>query len=172
MRLLIALAIATASLAAQSADTSQVFVLKSGDYTWLPVSVHRIPTAVDCHFEVVGGNPPVHAELVSSRDFVLYSRGREYETLAVTPSGGAGGFRRIIETRGNYRIVILNDRGAPAAAVNLTVHVDVDPEPSTVTTGISTRRKIGVILASLALFVTTVIWSGRKLLRAYKLKES
>jgi hypothetical protein len=120
----------------------------------------------------VNGGPTVHAELVSDHDFALYSHPREYETLASTESGRSGGFERMIESPGRYRVLIRNERGAPPAAVSLVVRTDVDPPPATLSTGISPRRKFVVILASLTLFFGTVLWSGTKLLRAYRNRTS
>jgi len=138
------------------------------DYLWVPVIVRRTPTAIECRFNVVNGGPTVHAELVSDRDFALFSRHREYETLASTEPGRSGGFERMIETPGRYRVLIRNERGASPAAVSLVVRTDVDPPPATISTGISPRRKFVVVLASLTLFFGTVLWSGTKLLRAYR----
>jgi hypothetical protein len=151
-----------------SADAGQAFVLTGGDYKWVPIIVRRTPTAVDCHFEVLGGNRTVHGELVSARDFLLFSHGHDYETLAETRSAGSGGFRRMIETPGRYRVVIANDRGALTAAVTLTVHLDVDPAPATVSTGISPIRRFVVVMIALTLFSVTALWSGSKLLHAYR----
>ncbi len=146
-------------------EPGQVFMLQ--DYRWVPVIVRRTPTAIECNFEVVNGSQAVHAELVSEHDFSLFSRHHDYETLALTQTGASGGFRYMAETPGRYRVLILNDRGAPPAAVSLIVRTDVNPAPSTLSRGISSQRKLGVILGSLTLFFGTVTWSGRKLLRAW-----
>jgi hypothetical protein len=147
-------------------EPGQIFVLQ--DYRWVPVIVRRTPTAIDCKFEVVNGGPTVHAELLTDHDFALFSRHREYESLASTEPGRSGGFERMIETPGRYRVLIRNERGASPAAVSLVVRTDVDPPPATISTGISPQRKFIVILASLTLFFGTVLWSGTKLLRAYR----
>jgi hypothetical protein len=143
-----------------------VFVLH--DYRWVPVIVKRPPTTIECSFEVVNGTAGVHAELVSEKDFILFSRGRDYETLANSQTGRAGEFRHIVQTPGRYRVLIMNNRGAPPAAVSLTVRTQVDPPPATLSTGVSALRKRTVILGSLAVFFGTVWWSGGKLLRAWR----
>lgn len=132
----------------------------------MQVVVRRTPTAVACSFEVVNGSPTVHAELLSERDFAHFSRHRDYDALALTPTGHSGGFQHTIETPGRYRVLVVNDRGAPPAAVSLTVRTEV--EPATVSSTISPGRRLVVVLASLMLFFGTVTWSGRKLLRAYR----
>ncbi len=147
-------------------EPGQIFVLQ--DYRWVPVIVRRTPTAIDCKFEVVNGGPTVHAELVSDHDFALFSRHREYETLAITEPGRSGGFERMIETPGHYRVLIRNERGASPAAVSLVVRTDVDPPPATISTGISPQRQFFVIFTGLTFFFGTVLWSGTKLLRAYR----
>jgi hypothetical protein len=151
-------------------DGGEVLVLQ--DYRWVPVTVRRTPTSIECSFEVVGGiagaSPTVRAELLSERDFVLFSRHRDYETLAETAIDGKGAFRYMIETPGRYRVMITNVRGAPPVAVSLVVRTEVDPPPATISIGVTPRRRLVVILASLAVFAGTVLWSGRRLLRAYR----
>jgi hypothetical protein len=130
--------------------------------------VRRTPVSIDCSFQVVNGRPTVHAELVSDHDFALFSRHRDYDSLAMTQTGSGGGFHRLIEMPGRYRVLIVNTSGAPPAAVSLVVRTEVDPSPSTLSKGISARRKLVVILSSVTVFFVTVLWSGRKLLRAYR----
>ena len=175
MNLLIVLGLVAASSLAGSPITlpsappgepGQVFVLQ--DYRWVPVVVRRTPTAIDCSFEVVNGGGTVHAELLTDRDFALFARHREYETMASTEPGRGGGFRHMIETPGRYRVLITNARGAPPVAVSLVVRTQVDPPAATLSVGVSPQRKLVVILASLTLFLGTVFWSGRRLLHAFR----
>jgi hypothetical protein len=144
----------------------QVFELQ--DYRWVPVVVRRIPTLIDCSFEVVTGAPTVLAELVSEHDFTQFARKRPYETLAATPAGRAGRFQRLMETPGRYDVLIRNSPGAAAVAVSLVVHTEVDPQNGNVSAGMTPRRRFVVILASLMIFSGTVTWSGRRLLRAWR----
>jgi hypothetical protein len=172
MKLLILAALAASGYAQLTdvplRDPSQVFTLRPGDYKWLPVMVRHPPTAIDCRFEVVSGGPTVHVELLSVQDFIRFARGHDYESLALTKPSGNGGFRRMIETPGQYRILIENDKNAIPAAVSLTIRTEVDPSPATVSVGLSLRRKVGIIFTGLTLFFATVFWSGRRLLRAYR----
>jgi hypothetical protein len=155
-----------ASPAEPPGEPGQVFVLQ--DYRWVPVIVKRTPTAIDCHFDVVNGSPTVHAELVSENDFLLFSRHRDYDTLAMTQTAASGGFQRMIEAPGRYRVLVRNDAAAPPVAVSLIVRTDVDPPPDMYSTGVSPRRKAVVIATSLMVFFGTVLWSGRKLLFAWR----
>lgn len=147
-------------------EPGQVFVLQ--DYRWVPVLVNRAPTAIDCHFDVINGSPTVHAELLSEDEFRNFARHREYEALAQTAPGSTGGFQRMIETPGRYRVLIRNERAAMPVAVSLLVKTDVDPLPDAISTGVPASRKIAVIAASLLVFFGTVFWSGQKLLRAWR----
>jgi hypothetical protein len=150
-------------------EPGQVFVLH--DYRWVPVVVRRTPTTVECNFEVVTGSASVHAELLSERDFLLFSRHRDYEAEETTPTGRAGNLRRIVQTAGRYRLLIVNERGAPPVAVSLIIRTNVDSAPSTISGGVSPLRKLVVILASLTVFAGTVFWSGSRLLRAYRNRQ-
>jgi hypothetical protein len=167
--LVIASALAGSTITPPSAppgDPGQVFVLR--DYRWVPVIVKRTPTAIECRFDVVTGSPTVSVELLSDREFALFSRGRDYDTLAETPIARSGELRHMIQTAGRYRVLIRNDRGAPPVAVSLLIRTDVDPQPATMSKGVSPARKLVIILASLMLFFGTVFWSGSKLMRAYR----
>jgi hypothetical protein len=147
-------------------DNGQVFELQ--DYRWVQVVVRRIPTLIDCSFEVVRGAPSVHVELVTERDFTRFSRNRPYETLEATEAGHSGQFQRLMETPGRYRVLIRNRQGAAPVAVSLVVHTEVDPQNGDVSAGVTPLRKFVVILASLMIFSGTVMWSGRRLIRAWR----
>lgn len=138
------------------------------DYRWIEVFVKRTPTAVEASYNVVNGSPTVHAELLSDEDFLLFRRHREYEALAESAPGASGGFTHIVQTPGRYRVLVQNERGAPPVAVSLLVKSTVDPSPSSLSKGISPTRKAVVILAGLSIFAATVLWPGRRLLRAYR----
>ena len=151
---------------APQGDNGQVFELQ--DYRWVQVVVRRIPTLIDCSFEVVTGAPSVHVELVSEQDFRQFSRHLSYETLEATETGHSGRFQRLMETPGRYRVLIRNRQGAAPVAVSLVVHTDVDPQNDSVSGGVTPLRKFVVILASLMIFSGTVMWSGRRLIRAWR----
>lgn len=147
-------------------DNGQVFELR--DYRWVPVVVRRIPTLIDCSFDVVTGSPSVRAELVSERDFALFARQRPYETLESTETGRSGHFQRLMETPGRYRVLIRNRAGAAPVAVSVVVRTEVDPQTADVSASVSPLRRFVVILASLMVFSATVTWSGRRLLNAWR----
>lgn len=147
-------------------EPGEIFVLQ--DYRWVPVIVRRTPTAIQCNYDVVNGSQTVHAELLSDDDFFLFIHHREYEALAETAPGARGGFTHIIETPGRYRVLVRNERGAAPVAVSLLVSSTVNPPPTSLSKGISSTRKAVVILAGLSIFAATVLWPGRRLLRAYR----
>jgi len=130
------------------------------------VIVRRVPTLIDCSFEVVTGLPTVRAELVSEDDFREFYRHRTYEALESTKTGHDGHFQRLVDAPGPYRVLIRNSQGAAPVAVSLVVRTEVDPE--NVSAGVTPARKAVVILASLMVLAGTVIWSGGRLLRAWR----
>jgi hypothetical protein len=150
-----------------SQDGGQPFRLEPGDFRWVPFTVRQTPSEVDCSFEVIKGNPSVHVELLPMREFRLFNRGREHDTMALTPNGRNGEFRRIIDVRGQYAVVVENARGAPPATVLLRVQTNLNPDADVART-LSPERRLTVILISFAFFFVTIAWSGRKLMRAMR----
>jgi len=150
----------------QPQDAAQPFRLEPGDYRWVPFTVRQTPSEVDCHYEVVKGNPSVHVELLPMSQFRRFDRGRDHDTLASTPEGRNGEFHRVIDVRGQYAVVIENARGAPPA--NVLLRVETKLNPGDVARTLSPERRLTVILISFAFFFVTVAWSGRKLIRAMR----
>jgi hypothetical protein len=162
--IMIALALAAGS---QPRDGAQPFRLEPGDFRWVPFTVRQTPSEVDCRYEVISGNPSVHVELLPMSEFRLFNRGREHDTMALTPDGRSGEFRRIVDVRGQYAIVVKNARGAPPATVLLRVETNLNPGAEVART-LSPGRRLTVILISFAFFFVTVAWSGRRLMRALR----
>ncbi len=162
MKLLAALAFAMSLFGQQEAP----FRLEPGEYRWIPFTVRQTPTEVVCRFHVVRGGPTAHAELLALSDFQSFNRGREHGSLAVTPTARAGGFRRTLEDRGEYAVVVMNDRNAQPAEVVLEVSTDLNPPTAVVTRELTQGRRLTVILVSFALFFTIVTWCGVRLVRA------
>jgi hypothetical protein len=157
----------TASCAAQSKNAGPPIHLETGDFRWVTFTVRQIPSEVDCRFQVVEGGATVHVELLPMSEFRAFSHGRDHDTMALTSDGRTGEFRRIIEQRGQYAVVVKNERGARPVTVVLDLHTNLNP--ADVARTLSPRRRLTVILISFAFFFVTVAWSGRKLLRAIRL---
>jgi hypothetical protein len=169
LKITIAILLAGVVAAAQENPPPQKgepFRLAPGDFRWVPFTVRQTPEEVDCHFDVVQGNPTVHLELLPISQFRLFDRGLEHDTLVVTPDSRTGDFRRIIDVSGQYAVVVVNEKRAPAVTVALRVETSINPDAGDVARTLSPRRRLTVILISFAFFFITVTWSARKLLRA------
>jgi len=154
-------------LGTSGGDAGQPIRLEPGDFRWVPFTVRQTPSEVDCHFAVIRGDGSVHVELLPMSEFRLFSRGREHDTMALTPNGRSGEFRRIVDVRGQYAVVVENARGALPATVLLRVQTNLNPGADVART-LSPTRRLTVILVSFAFFFVTVAWSGRKLIRAMR----
>jgi hypothetical protein len=164
----IAIALLFASLAWSAQENGEPFRLEPGGWRWEPITIRQTPSQVDCHFEVLSGDASVHIELLPTSEFRQFDRGMEYETLAVTPDGRSGDFRRIIETSGEYRVVVMNGKNAPPATVLLEVHTSANPVAKDIARTLPPRRRLTVILISFGFFFVTVTWSARILMRAMR----
>jgi hypothetical protein len=170
------LAVATLLLAAGDSrhetqppgNASHPIRLEAGDFRWMPFTVRHTPSEVDCSYAVVQGGGTVHVELLPMSEFRAFSRGRGHDTIALTPDGRSGEFKRIIEQRGQYAVVLENAPGAHPVSVVLDVRTNVTPGADIAQTLSDTRRLI-VIGISFAFFFGTLAWSGHRLLRAARL---
>jgi hypothetical protein len=156
------------AVGAQAQDTGQSFRLAPGDLRWIPVNVRQTPTEIEGRFDVIEGSPTVHMELVPISEFRPFTRGEEHTTLALTTPARTGRFRRVIDTRGRYALILANGKNAPPATVTLDLRMNVNPSNSDVARTISPQRRLVVILLSFAFFFVTVTWSSRKLIRAMR----
>jgi hypothetical protein len=166
MNVLITFALLLAGTASTQ-DAGEPFRLEGGDFRWIPIKVRQTPLEVDSHFKVVTGNATVHMELLPMGEFRLFDRGQEHDTMASTPNGAEGEFRRVIDTRGQYAVVVENKRGSPPVSVLLRVETDLNPEAD-VAQRLPRGRRLTVILASFAFFFVTLAWSGYKLLASIR----
>jgi hypothetical protein len=167
MNFLITAAFFLAAASSQQDNADQTFQLESGDFVWMSLPVRHTPSEVDCRFEVTKGDPSIHVELLPMSEFRSFSRGREHDTMALTPNGSTGEFRRVVDVRGEYAVVVENKRGAPPATVSLHVRTRLDPGAD-VAQVLPPGRRLAVILISFGFFFITVAWSGRKLVRAMR----
>jgi hypothetical protein len=161
------LAASSQQSAGSQQDTDQTFRLEAGDFRWMRLTVRHTPSEVDCRFEVTQGEPSIHVELLPMSEFRSFSRRREHDTMALTPNGKSGEFRRVVDVRGEYAVVVENKRGAAPANVLLHVRTNLDPGAD-VAQVLSPGRRLAVILISFGFFFVTVGWSGRKLVRAMR----
>jgi hypothetical protein len=140
--------------------------LGPGEYRWLPFTVSRTPTAVDCRFRVLQGGPTVQMEVMTAAAFRRFSHGRGYDPIAAVPDGRNGRIERLIDERGEYMVVVENAEEAPAAMVDLELKTDVNPSPESLARVLSPERRLTVILVSFGIFFAIVTWSGLRLWRA------
>ena len=146
----------------------QSFRLDPGDFRWIPFTVRHTPSGVTCRFEVLKGDASVHAELLPMSEFRLFGRGRPHDTMAVTATARSGEFRRVIDTGGQYAVVIVNDKNAGPAVVALHVETNASADGADVARTLPPGRQLTVVLIGLGFFFVTAAWSSRKLINAMR----
>jgi hypothetical protein len=162
---LVPLLLAPMLLAAAGSGSNQAIRLDAGEYRWWPIYVRQAPTQVNCHFEVLNGAQTVHAELVPQDQFHAFIRRKSYQKLTATGAAKNGFFSQIIPMRGNYAVVIINEKNAPTAIVSLSIETNINPTAGLVRT-LPPRRRLTVILVSFAIFFVSIGWSGWRLIQA------
>lgn len=146
-------------------DGTEAFKLSAGDFRSVEFNVRQVPAEVDCSYQVVDGEPTVHAELLPRSEFRLMYRGQDHESMAATPAAASGRFRQLVASPGRYVLVLMNEPGAKAARVTLELRTTLNPRDEDMARGLDPRRRLTVILISFAVFFVTTVWIGRKLLR-------
>lgn len=164
----ICLVLAVFAVAVSAADETP-FVLNSPDFRWIPVRIRQTPVEVDVNFSVSQGNAMVHAELIEDDQFRALRRGEEHESLAMSAEGTKGGFRRIVEEPGNYRVVIMNRPHTEPGLVTLSISTRVDG--LTRATELPLKRRMATIGVSLGLFLAMLGFCGYKLRKAASREE-
>jgi hypothetical protein len=144
------------------------FRLDPGDFRWVPFTVKKTPATVTCRFEVLNGDATVHAELLPMSEFRLFDRGREHDTMALTGVTRSGEFKRVIDTSGQYAVVIVNERKARPVTVSLHVETNVSPGGGDIARTLPPGRRLAVVVIGLGIFFITVTWSSRKLIHAMR----
>lgn len=162
MKLLLTLLLAAVT------DSSQSFRLEPDDYRWIPFTVTQTPTEVDVRFDVLQGGATVHIELLPMGEFRQFSHGHPHQTLALSPNSRSGAFRRIVQQRGQYAVIVKNARNASPATVSLELSTTLNPNAGVTATELPPRRRLVVIMISFLIFFALVTWSGLKLMRAIK----
>ncbi len=158
---------AAALLLAAPQSAGQPVTLEPGDFRWVDVTVRKIPAEVDCSYQVVRGDASVHVELLPKSELRAFSRGRDHDTMAMTPDGRSGKFRRIVDEPGHYIVVLENAQRSRPATILLDVETNFNPSADVAQT-LPPARRLTVIAVSFAVFFATVAWSGRRLLRAMR----
>lgn len=146
----------------------QPFTLQPGDFRWITITARKTPLELDCGFQVLKGTPTVHVELLPMGEFHLFTRGHDYNAMAVTPDGRRGEFKRVIDDRGQYAVVVVNERGAPPATVTMRVSTILNPGPGDIAETLSPERRLTVVAMSLAFFIVSIAWSGHRLIQAMR----
>ena len=164
--LVVLLGISAAGQQNYSGEEPSPLRLDPGDIWYLKVVVRRTPEEVDCHFRMIKGSPTVHLELMSVNEYHRFNRGQTHHALALTPEGARGDCREIIDEPGEYGVVVINEKNAPAASILVQVHTSIDPKDLART--LSPERRLTVILISFAFFFVSVTWSARKLIQGMR----
>jgi len=74
----------------------------------------------------------------------------------------------VIDSGGQYAVVIVNERDALPATVSLHVETNIDPDGADVARTLPAGRRLTVVLMGLGFFFMTATWSSVKLIRAMR----
>ncbi len=162
------IAILLAASGSAGPGASQAIRIDAGEFRWWPLHVRKAPSEIICRFEVLHGAGTVHAELLGEHEFRQFVRGRPYDKLIGTPAAANAQFSQIVQDRGDYAVVIMNNAGAPPAIVSMYIETRLATESGGIARTLPPERRLAVILISFAIFFISAGWSGLRLIRAMK----
>jgi hypothetical protein len=142
---------------------SGAYEVPAHEFRFISASIEDWPVTLACSVQVLHG-APVSVLLVTRREMNLFIRGQQPHALLSLEAGKAAHFRQAVPHRGDYDILLINDTGEPSQVrVEATVGQDRD-----LAQYVPPQRKQVVILASLIVFLSTVLWSGVSLMRVMR----
>ncbi len=165
--LLLVMAAAPTSL--RRTVTDEVYTIPPSDWRYVSLAREEPPLAIECEFHVVSGRSGVRIAVVDEAGLAALRHGGPLQALAATPYARAGRLVHAIRDPGQYSVIVENgeDRREPAQ-IQLRVAMDfsarVRPQPGQ----LSSARRMVVIAISLAVFFAIVLYSGKKLLPAFR----
>ena len=161
------IALALFLISAVESPGGQAYRLGAGEFRWLPIVVNKTPTSIEVKYEVLQGGPTVHAELLAIDDFQNFNRGKSHRSIIDTEDAKSGSFRKIIVVPGQYRLILMNAAAGQVATVSCEIHTEANPRGG-VSTELPPSKRILIIFCSFLAFVSTVIFSGFRLVKAMR----
>jgi hypothetical protein len=146
-----------------------VFTVPANDWRYVEVGLRQRAATVNCEFRVISGGSGVRVALVSHHELVRFRKGRSHDILATTNFERSGRLRFRVPEPGEYALVVDNRmEGRSEARVSMRVILDFAgraPQPAAT---ISPKRRLMVVLVSLALFGAIAYWAGRRIVAAFR----
>jgi hypothetical protein len=165
--LLLLLAAAPTSL--RRVVTDEVYTIPPSDWRYVSLAKEDPPLAIECEFHVVSGRSEVRIAVVDEAGLAALRQGRPLNAIAVTPYSRDGRLLHHIRDSGQYSVIVENGQGQQESAkVQLRLAMDfsarVQPQPGQ----LSPARRMAVIAISLVVFFAIALYSGKKLLPAFR----
>lgn len=140
----------------------EVVEIPASQWRFAPVTLSYAPARLECAFRVISGNTPVRIVLMDREEFKEFNAG-DRELVEAAQSAPRGVTGRLVHAAEEYEVVLVN--GSAKGPIRVALQVSELRLP---VTQLSTGRRFAVIAISLCVFLTIVIYSGRKLRIAMK----
>ena len=144
----------------------EVYTIPPSEWRYVQVSLKQTPVGVHADFQVIGAPAHVRVALLSQEDLTRLRADEPHGFLTATPPAAMGAINYLVQTAGEYAVVIDNRGLRAPVRVHLRASLDFTQNPVQTVGYLSRERKLAVILISFAVFFTIVTWSTRKLLKA------
>jgi hypothetical protein len=144
----------------------EVFQVPAGEWRYVPLVLKQPPVTVECDFRVLSGDSVVRVALVN-RDGLENLRQGDRQPLHSGAFRQQGRLSRLVSLPDEYAVVLENGGRGPAG-VRLRVSLNFSERGRPQARYLSPQRRLTVILISVTIFMSIIIYSARKLLGAIR----
>jgi len=123
------------------------------------LELNQRPAKVIARFEVTPPSQRVRIALMTREELEHLQSGQQHSELSSTPYLPQGSLVHDVPAGDDY-VIVIDNRGQPAARVRLRVRLDFPA-----VTSLPREKQLTVVLISCAAFFIVVTWSARRLLR-------
>jgi hypothetical protein len=147
--------------------SDEIHTIPASDWRYVEVALRQQTATVDCAFKVLTPGSGVRLLLVTVPELNRFRHGQSHDVLATTNFEREGRLRYTVRDRGDFAVVVDNRmEGRGPARVSLRIELEFSGGSAVQARTLSPRRRHTVIAISLAVFLITAVWAGRRLLAA------
>lgn len=148
----------------------ETIVVPPKDWRAIDLTLQQRAAVVECSFRVVHGKSGVRIALLPRDELERLESGQQERIIAATPVERSGALRVRPPGLGEYALVVDNRLENRPAEVKLDVWLDFGAASVAPVRTLSQRRRVTIVVLTLAVFGMVVVYAGRRLRRAVRFR--